>query len=739
MAEETDKPTLFGKYELLDRLAVGGMAEIFLARSASFGGVMRTCVIKRILPSHCANRQFVSMFIDEARIMIGLDHGNIVKMLDFGQIAGAYFMAMEYINGFDLVAVLRKLFTEGRTVDPLPVAYMIRAMASALHHAHHMTDHMGRQLEVVHRDISPHNVLLSYLGDVKLTDFGIAIAKNKLTHTVPGTVMGKFAYMAPEQALAEPVDARSDLFSVGVVMHEMLAGQRLFSAETPMLTITKVVESDIEPPKRFNSAVPDLLDDVTMTLLKRDPAQRYQSGDDLAAPLAAYLEEQGFGQADFADYLNGLEIHDDRDRIRTKHRTPTVEIVIDDGEDSDDKLLELKRSLASDPNVWTLVAIGERLLELDERVRGLATIRTAAAVFAFRGFLVQAIIALESIRHLSNEQERTADLLTLADLRNGNREGLRQMVRSYDDGEAFDLLSAADRSGLGNVEGSATVLPAPPPLLGFVDPGVFVQLVESAAVRTYQVGEKVIREGDLGDSLYAVGRGRVVVFCNPPEGEEANSDDGRIYLSSLSEGDFFGEFGFLTGNPRSATVEAISDAWVFELQRATIDALVDLTPEVAGALLDFYKERVAELLMAKSPVFAVLEPHQRKILLAHSLLETFDDNEMIVTEGELSYAFYFIKRGEVEVFTERDGMPIFLNKLIEGDFFGEISAIRGVPRTANVRSIGDVELLRIDAADIRSLIADEPRVAQAFERAIEERSEESAQLISEGLEILSRL
>lgn len=256
------KPTTFGKYELLERIAVGGMAEIFLARSASLGGVTRTCVIKRILPEHSCDRQFVSMFIDEARITIGLDHENIVKLYDFGQVDGVYFMAMEHVDGIDLVDLLRHHRQAELEMDPLAAAYIGRSIARALHHAHVQKDYRGVPLGIVHRDISPHNIFLSWQGDVKVGDFGIAAARNKLTVTQAGTVKGKFAYMSPEQATGTAIDGRADVWAVGVVMHELLTGSRLFAADTPVATIARVLEAPIPTPREKNPRVPAALDEA---------------------------------------------------------------------------------------------------------------------------------------------------------------------------------------------------------------------------------------------------------------------------------------------------------------------------------------------------------------------------------------------------------------------------------------------------------------------------------------------
>lgn len=738
---EDKQVALFGKYQLLDRLAAGGMAEIFLARTKNMGGVARTCVIKRILPERCADRHFVSLFIDEARIMIGLDHPNVVKLLDFGQISGAYFMALEYVNGFDLVAILTRVAKAGLAISPLPAAYVCRSIAAGLSHAHHLKDYTGHLRGVVHRDISPHNVLISYLGEVKITDFGIALSDDKLTHTVPGTVMGKFSYMSPEQALARDVDARSDLFSLGVVLHEALTGRRLFNAKSPLTTLTQVLEAKIDPPSSVVPNVPRELDKVCLKALRRDPNKRYQEASQIVEDLDAVLNKQHFGRAEFAEYLNALDLADAREVMDRKRREITVEAQITEPNfEHNTELKRLRQLLLREPSIWILVAIGEQLLHMGERVRGTAAIRVAAALFAHRGLLVQAIVALEPIRLLCDENARQNDLRALAKLRDGALESLRQFVQLVDGSEAYALMREADPDGLGSAEDDATVLPAQTPLLGYVSIEDFARLVEVATIQRFSAGDLVIREAEAGDALFAIGRGRVVVYCDAPnQAGVPLGDDGRIYLSSLAEGDFFGEFGFLTGAPRSATVETISESWMFSLGREAIERVVELTPEIAGALLDFYKERVAELLMAKSPVFAPLDPYQRKLLLAHAKLTSYADGETIVQEGEASGALFFIKRGEVEIFSERQGLPIFLNKLAEGDFFGEIGLITGGPRTASVGAIGQVELLRIDRSELLQIMTNEPRVAEAIQQAAADRGAESAHIIADNMDILGRL
>ncbi|MEW5848518.1 MAG: serine/threonine-protein kinase [Myxococcota bacterium] len=738
--------TPFGKYELLHRLAVGGMAEIFRARSNALGGVIRTCVIKRILPELCENRQFVSMFIDEARILIGLHHENIVRLYDFGQVDGSYYMALEFVSGCDLVAVLERIYRNGQGMHPLAAAWVGRGLCEGLHHAHIQQDAAGRPLGIVHRDVSPHNVLLSWEGDVKVTDFGIAQAKHKLTLTTPGTVMGKFAYMAPEQAAGTKVDARADVFAVGVVLHEALAGQRLFAGSTPIETIGKLMHQQVQPPSTVKPGIPRELDQVVMRALEKDPAARFQSAEEMgAALLDAMGRAGGYTVEEFRTYLeqmmmvdpSAVEKRDGTQSLRAKvpapAKRPATAPRVATGVTPDKELGRLAQSLRQDPNVWTLVAMGARHLELGRKELAASAFRVAAGAFAFRGLLIQALVAHERARPLITPEQREEDINFLISLRQANLAVLDQFISRVDVGGFYELLRRADEEAFGENSASTRIL-TPVPLYGTVAPSDLPRLLGVARVRRYAPGQVIVREGEEGDTLFAVGEGRVVVYCKPPA--EARSAEDRVYLSSLSEGDFFGEFGFLSGEPRTASVEAVLATWVLEIDRSQVEELVALSPEMAGPLLDFYKARVVELLMAKSPLFAPLPPEDRRHLLSRARPLRYKDNEIIIQEGDDGDAFFFIKQGEVEVFSERAGIPIFINKLREGQFFGEIAAIKGTRRTASIRAMGDVELLTFSRADLQALIEKRPQLRALLEAAIIDRVTEAVEQVKAATELL---
>jgi CRP-like cAMP-binding protein len=731
----------FGKYVLERRLATGGMAEVFLASTVSGGGVVRTCVIKRILPEFSKDRQFVSMFIDEARILIGLSHPNVVRLYDFGRVEDSYFMALEYVGGCNLVAALQHLFSQGRALDMMPALFVAQEVLRGLHHAHQQTDAAGHALHVVHRDVSPHNVLLSREGDVKVADFGIAQARNRSTRTEPGTVMGKFAYMAPEQAKGEQIDARADVFAVGVLLHEALCGQRLYAANTPAETLVKLLHTTPPLPSRIRPELPGALDDLVRRALEHNPERRWTSAADMADALQTLLEEQGgYGAAKLQRYLRGCAIPElegtsggasavlgQKGGTQPLHVVPkaaqqpleaTQALVVDA------RLEALRTAFAREADLWTLCGMGQRYGELGQRDLAAGALRVAAVAFAWRGLLVQALAALDQTSGFVAQPAWEQDVHALADIFRGNQGMMTRQVERVDTGGFFRMLQEADPSW--KTAQRPTAVPAVP-LYGTVEPDMLVPLMRATRVRRCMAGERVVSEGDRGDTLYAVAQGRVVVWCHPPADLRAAQD--RIYLSSLSEGDFFGEFGFLAGERRTASVETTVPTVLLEVDRAAVQDVVNAHPRIAGPLTEYYKLRVLELLLAKNPVLAVLAPAQRRALVQSAQPVAVADGQDIIREGEEGDAFFVIRQGEVEVYTEKAGVPIFINKLREGEFFGEMAAIRGTPRGASVRAMGDVELLRIGRAPLLAITREDVGVAAALDRAMNERQKEATQQV----------
>ncbi len=282
-------PQLFGKYYLLDRLAVGGMAEIFRARTFGEGGFENQLVIKRILSHLSENDQFVRMFMDEAKVTVLLQHTNIVRIYDFGKIRDNYFIAMEHVDGKDVKLLLRKLAERRKLLPREYAAYIAMEAAKGLDWAHRKTSLDGTPLQIVHRDVSPSNILVSYQGEVKVADFGIVKASNVAETTDAGTLKGKFEYMSPEQAQGLPLDRRSDVFALGIILHEMLTGRRLFKTDSDLKTLEKIKSGDYPRPSSIHPQIPSKLDQICMKALALRPEDRYQDGREMASDLRDFL------------------------------------------------------------------------------------------------------------------------------------------------------------------------------------------------------------------------------------------------------------------------------------------------------------------------------------------------------------------------------------------------------------------------------------------------------------------
>jgi serine/threonine protein kinase len=292
-------PIAFGRYVLLDQLATGGMAEIFLARDTLAQGAHSVCVIKRVLSNLDSNPDFIQMFLDEARIAARLHHPGIVQILELGQLDHEYYLAMEYLAGEDSAALLEARRRLGR-LPPVSAALQIASLAAdALHHAHGLTDEAGQPLHVVHRDVSPSNIFLTYQGGVKLLDFGIARAEQRLFETRVGQIKGKAGYMSPEQARGDAVDARADVWSLGVCLYELLTVQNLFTRSSWAETILAVREGEIPSIAARRPDVPAALDAVIARALERDLNRRLPSAAefrDELAPILASLPPAQLGQ-----------------------------------------------------------------------------------------------------------------------------------------------------------------------------------------------------------------------------------------------------------------------------------------------------------------------------------------------------------------------------------------------------------------------------------------------------------
>jgi len=323
----------FGKYFLIDKLAEGGMAEIFLAKFIGPEGFERDVVIKRMHDALTHDPNFVNMFLDEARLAARLVHPNIIQIHELGLEAGCHFICMEYLPGEDFSTVVRTAHGKRQYVPYHLVARVIADAANGLHFAHEFTDSAGRNLGVVHRDISPSNIYLTYQGQVKVLDFGIAKANSKVANTAAGTVKGKYVYMAPEQARGEKVDRRADVFSLGVSLYEALTFTRPFDRGNDLAILRAILEGDFPPPRKLRRDIPEELEQVVVKAMSPDPDERFQTAGEMAAALEELIIGRttgGAGGGQVGAYLRALF---GDDRVMERSRIPSLAELLGPGEE----------------------------------------------------------------------------------------------------------------------------------------------------------------------------------------------------------------------------------------------------------------------------------------------------------------------------------------------------------------------------------------------------------------------
>jgi eukaryotic-like serine/threonine-protein kinase len=316
------------RYHVIERIAAGGMAEVYRGESAGIEGFRKKVAIKRVLPKLSANHEFVNMFLDEARLGAYLSHSKCVQVFDIGQGAGNHFIVMEYVDGADLKGVMEQLETRRQSMRVEVACRIAMDVCEGLAYAHQACDHAGRPLEIVHRDISPQNVLITRHGEVKLVDFGLAKASSHLTEDDEDIVKGKFGYLAPEVTLGQKADRRVDIFAAGILLWEMLTGRRLFQGETDVETFKLVRAAQIVDPRHHRPDVPEDVVRVLAKALAREPAQRYSTADELARDLSVALLRIGrsVNYLDIAEHVKQAA----SERARRKQAAPDTSGVVGD-------------------------------------------------------------------------------------------------------------------------------------------------------------------------------------------------------------------------------------------------------------------------------------------------------------------------------------------------------------------------------------------------------------------------
>ncbi|MEW5854423.1 MAG: serine/threonine-protein kinase, partial [Myxococcota bacterium] len=283
-------PETIDRYEILQKLAAGGMAELFLAKQSGMEGFEKVVVIKRILTHLATDQEFINMFLDEARIAAKLSHPNVVQIYDLGRADDTFYIAMEYVSGRNVAAVIKKAKDANKPLPVEHVARVISGVCDGLYYAHTRKDYDGKPLNIIHRDISPQNILVSFAGGVKLVDFGIAKASTQLAQTRAGVLKGKYSYMSPEQVRGDKIDGRSDLFAVGIVMYEMLTATRPFERDSSLKTLKAIVQEKPINPRELNPSVPPEMVKILSKALEKDPNRRYANAQEMQLALEDWLD-----------------------------------------------------------------------------------------------------------------------------------------------------------------------------------------------------------------------------------------------------------------------------------------------------------------------------------------------------------------------------------------------------------------------------------------------------------------
>jgi serine/threonine protein kinase len=306
MADLNDQQ--FGKYRLLNRIAQGGMAELYLAKLSGYEGFEKLVAIKKILPDLAEETNLIKAFIDEAKLAAFLQPPNIVQIYDFGSVNDTYYIAMEYLYGKDLKMVTKQYKEKGMLLSLENALYIATQVCAGLDYAHKLKDFQGKPLNIIHRDIGPHNVFITYDGQVKIIDFGIAKAATQVNKTQHGSIKGKITYMSPEQARGEKIDHRSDIYAMGILLYEMVTHERMFDGEYSYNLFKKVLESEYRRAREINSELPDDLYRIIDRALEKDPDMRYQSAEEMLAALENCIRRLSImpSYRDLARFMNNL-------------------------------------------------------------------------------------------------------------------------------------------------------------------------------------------------------------------------------------------------------------------------------------------------------------------------------------------------------------------------------------------------------------------------------------------------
>lgn len=720
------------------------MGEIFLARSASVDGFEKDLVIKRILPARTQDEHFVSMFLDEARVTMSLSHPNLVQVFDFGQTDGRYYLAMEHVFGCDLKTLLKIPRLAGEGFPPGIALYIIRGVAKALDYAHKKRGRNGELLNLVHRDVSPDNILVGFEGGVKVTDFGIAKAKGQLTKLQAGMIIGKVNYMAPEVANGEPGDPRSDIFSCGAVLWELLAGRQLYDrgGEADYEFFERVRAGRFERLSDVKRDTPRRLDKLVMRALSIDPDDRHEDARELVNELQEILTSKYRDCDDYAlrsflaEHRPELNIigFDELDlsppavasRPTTKPITAPVAPPPDESvampaakpdaekhaeetvvhgpmsQPPPEELDAIAAEFKAKPSVWSLVKMAELCAAAAQKGNALSCYRVAAVKFAQHGLLAQSLFCAKMMIEQRSTNDVVLDVSMLPTLVGKSDERVLP-YHFRTGGDVEELLAEL----IGNAKSGRKVTADPPPLLANLGRDGFAQLAKLAPLQRFEAGKYIVTQGESGDTMYLLLNGRVIVHVTKANGE-------RINVASLAPGDFFGENSFFSGAKRNATVEAVEDAALIEISPSLYQRVMSDNPKAASTLSRFYKERIVDHILATSSTFGLIGAPERKELLSRLVLKPFPKGTTLIARGSPCEELYLIKRGSAEISREGEEKSVYLGP---GKILGERAVVEKTPVNFTAVAGENFEALVLKGRDLLAVLQRKPERIEAWLRA----------------------
>ncbi|HET6346525.1 MAG TPA: serine/threonine-protein kinase [Myxococcota bacterium] len=729
----------FGSYSLLKQLSEDGLTERLLGRSVSIDGLGRDVVIERLPKEVCADPELISAFIAEASQAIAVNHANIAELYDFGEVEGVYYLAREAVHGTTLAQILALPTVAGRGLPPALALTLMHEALEGLDRAHH-TRAKASEPAVLHGAMGPMNILVSADGVIKVAGLGTRALLLRRIGAAPAALADRLAYLAPEQ-LAGHTTAQSDVYACGIVLWELLTGRRPFTGAPEELR-RRVGEGRIEPPTRHNPAVPLELSDLVMGALARDPTSRIASIRDLSRLVFNYnLRHHGeaslylvqeFVETHGAALLPSLDPVAPEARPTPAHDTanPSIEAALTELAVSQfhapNGLNDAVDGFRRNPRLWQLVEMGDIYRDSGQDEAALAAYRVAAVKFAQRALLAHSLLCCKRMLELRSMSELEPLIQALPAVQRLDEAALQSLLFPQQ-GPVEHLLQEmlAECAPAHGLVGAGT------PLLSYLDGQAFADLALQAPLRVFADGARVIDEGDAGTTMYLLGKGRVVVYARTAQGEP-------VYLSSLTVGDFFGENSFFTGSPRSATVEALGDVEAFEIDQELYHRVMGDNAQAQQALLDFYRERIVNAVLAKSAIFGLLPSEERQMLVYKFNARLFEAGATLIREGDTSNTLYIIKSGQAEVFTTKGGPRVSLSYVGPGALVGEVAAVRKIPRTASVVATTQIEAFELDAEHFLAVLRVRPELHQRVNDTLAKRVRDNIDKVLGGSPWLRR-